>query len=198
MQHRTRLRGLHATLPDHREMTILPTPELPILQFVERPSIIDLGWGHPDPVLLPVEAIQRGCSNALDRYGDDALQYGYAAGPGPLLEWLTARIAEREGRTPAPDEVITTGGASSGLALVLTALTQPGDTVLVESPTYHLAIRILRDHGLNLVPIPSDADGMIVESLAAQLRMQRKSGTPVRALYTAPTFNNPIIPPALP
>src|SRR5262245_42495588 len=102
--------------------------DLPIVQFVERPSIIDLGWGHPDPALLPTAVIGRACATALARFGADALQYGYCGGPGPLLKWLIARIGEHEGREPSPEEIMVTGGASSGLELVLSALTKPGDT----------------------------------------------------------------------
>lgn len=84
-----------------------------------------------------------------------------------------------------------TAGTSSGLDMVLTALTQPGDTVFVESPTYHLAVRILQEHRLNLVPVASDRDGMIMERLAAQLADQKTLGKQARVLYTVPTFNNP-------
>ena len=164
---------------------------LPLVQIVHRPSIIDLGWGHPDPALLPVDAIRRACASALERFGPDALQYGHVAGPGPLLEWLITRIAQSEGHAPASDEVMITGGNSSALECIVTMCTLPNDTVLVESPTYHLAIRILRDHRLNLIPVPSDGNGMVVEALAAQLVDLKHSGTRVRALYTVPTFGNP-------
>ena len=163
----------------------------PILQIVRRPGIIELGWGHPDPALLPVQALRLASAAALDQFGADALQYGHAAGPGPLLEWLAERIGRQEGRRPGPDEIMTTGGISLGLDALLTALTAAGDTVLVESPTYHLALRILRDHALNLVPVPADDDGLRVDALTSILAHQRNSGQPARALYLVLTFNNP-------
>ncbi len=163
----------------------------PILQVVHRPGIIDLGWGHPDPQLLPVAAIRRAADRTLDRYGSHALEYGYAAGPGPLLDWLSARIEENEGRAPGPDEIMLTGGSSLGLDQLLTQLAGPGDTLLVESPTYHLAIRTMQDHRLNLVPVPSDENGLQVDALREILADLRRQGRAPRALYTVPTFNNP-------
>ncbi len=163
----------------------------PVLQLNIRPNIIELTWGHPDPALLPVAALRRAGLAALDQYGSDAMQYGHPAGPGPLLEWLAERIGRQEGRAPALDELMTTGGISLGLDQLLSRLAVPGDTILVESPTYHLAVRILRDHRLNLVPVPSDLDGLRLDALGQILARLRAEGTHPRALYLVPTFNNP-------
>jgi len=163
----------------------------PTIQLALRPGTIDLAWGHPAADLLPVAAMQRATVAALTRFGADALTYGHPAGPGPLLAWLQARIARQEGRMPAADEIMITGGISHGLDQLLTLCTEPGDTVLVESPTYHLAVRIMRDHPLQLVPVPADQDGLQVDALAEQLTDLRRAGQRVRLLYTVPTFHNP-------
>jgi DNA-binding transcriptional MocR family regulator len=142
-----------------------PVPELPILQFVARPGVLDLGWGHPRPELLPVAEWRDATAAMLDTVGWPALTYGYAAGPGPLVEWLSAR----NGTDPAG--IFVTAGASQALTLLCQLLTKPGDTVLVDTPTYHLALRIFRDHGLRLAP-PRDLAG-------------------AKFFYTVPTFGNP-------
>ena len=165
--------------------------ELPIIQMVHRPGLIDLAWGHPDPELLPVAALHRASRAALESFGPDMLQYGHPNGPGPLVGYLAERIAQREGRRPAPDELLVTGGISIGLELVLRHVAQPGDVVLVESPTYHLALRIMRDHGLTLIPVPTDAGGLRLDALAEIVAAQQRSGYPARALYLVPTFSNP-------
>jgi 2-aminoadipate transaminase len=164
---------------------------LPTLQIELRPGIIELGWGHPPPDLLPVEQIQRAAGATLARYGAEALTYGHPAGPGALIEWLCERTGRSEGRTPAPDEVLITGGNSQAFDQILTLCTQPGDTVLVESPTYHLAVRILREHPVNLVGIPMDQDGLIVDALTETLADLRRQGIRPRLLYSIPTYHNP-------
>ncbi len=166
-------------------------PELPIIQLTLREGILDLGWGHPDGALLPVEAMRRAAARALEHYGADTLAYGDAHGPGPLRAWLVARIAAREGRAPDPSELMITGGASQGLDLVCALLTRPGDVALVESPTYHLAVRILRDHPLELVPVPRDEGGLRLDALEQIVAGLRRSGKAPRLLYTVPTFHNP-------
>lgn len=164
---------------------------LPTIQLALRPGLIDLGWGHPDPALLPVEAMRRAAQATFDRHGADALAYGADRGPGPLLAWLIERIGREEGRAPAPDEILVTGGVSQALDQLCTLCTRPGDVVLVESPTYHLAVRILRDHPLELAPIPFDLDGLHVERLAELLANMRLAGRRISFLYTIPTFHNP-------
>jgi len=170
---------------------MLDAAALPIVQIVHRPGVIDLGWGHPDPSLLPVEGLRHAASAALDRYGAAALAYGSERGPGPLLRWLIAYIGAREGRAPAADAIIITGGISHALDQVCTLLTRPGDTVLVEQPTYHIAVRILREHPLDLVAVPSDAGGLRPEAVADTIAMLQRQGRTPRLLYTVPTFNNP-------
>lgn len=161
------------------------------IQLVLRPGIIELVWGHPDPALMPVAAVRRAATAALERYGSDALMYGADPGAGPLRAWLCERIGLAEGRAPAPDELMITGGNSHGLSQLCALCTQPGDVVLVESPTYHLAVRILRDYPLDLVPVPADAHGVQVDALAERIAALRRSGRAPRMLYSVPTFHNP-------
>src|SRR5215212_159901 len=97
-----------------------------IVQLVLDPDVLDLGWGHPDPALLPVSGLQAATADALSRYGGQSLSYGHPAGPGPLIEWLIARTAQQEGRAPQPSEVMITGGVSLALDQLCTLVTQPG------------------------------------------------------------------------
>jgi 2-aminoadipate transaminase len=164
---------------------------LPLRQFDQPPGMIDLGWGHPGPDLIPTDGLRRAAARTLHRYGPDALGYGYAAGPGPLVAWVCDRLGVVDRRSPVPDDVVITAGNSHGLEQLASLLTAPGDAVLVESPTYHLAVRILQDHPVELVPVPSDTEGLCVDSLPAIVERLRREGRIVRLLYTQPTFHNP-------
>ncbi|MDW8148325.1 MAG: PLP-dependent aminotransferase family protein [Roseiflexaceae bacterium] len=167
------------------------SPVLPILQIVHRPGILDLSWGHPDPAVLPVAALRRATATVLERYGAEALTYGAERGPGPLIEWICTRLAHTDARAPEPTDVVITAGASQALDLLCTLCTTPGDTVLVELPTYHLAVRILRDHPLELVAIPADANGINIDMLETLLAQLARCGKRARMLYCVPTHHNP-------
>ncbi len=154
---------------------------LPIIQFADRSGLVDLGRGHPRPALLPVREWADAVADAVREYGPAALGYGYPAGPGPLVEWLAGRLG-----VPAA-EVFVTAGGSHALDLVCALLVRPGDVVLVDSPTYHLALPILRDYAARLVPVPA-GDAVAVADRVGELRA---AGHRVPLLYVVPTFNNP-------
>jgi 2-aminoadipate transaminase len=166
-------------------------PTLPTIQLTQRPGIIDLGWGHPDSALLPVDELRQAADAAIEHWGAEALAYGADRGAGPLIEWLCERIAQTDGRAPRYDELVITGGVSHGLDQVCALNTRPGDIMLVESPTYHLAVRILRDHPVELVPVASDEHGLSIDALTETLGGLRRAGRSARMLYTIPTFHNP-------
>lgn len=171
------------------ETTLSDGPAL--TQMVRRPGFSEFDWGQPDPDLLPVDGIRRATAAALDEFGPTALVYGAAEGPWPLLHWIRDRIRQAEGVTVDVDEIVGTGGNSDGLDQICTLFTGPGDTVLVESPTYHLALRIMRNHRLDLVPVPMDGNGLRVDRLEAILDTLAREGRAARLLYTIPTFHNP-------
>lgn len=167
------------------------SPARPTLQIRHRPGIVELGPGQPDPALLPVEAVREAVETTLAVDGAAALGYGAAAGPGPLREWLAAWAGAREGRAVRPEEVLVTGGASSALAHVCHAFTTPGDAVLCESPTYHLAAQTLRDHGLRPVGVVTDGEGIVPAALEQALAAVGARGGHASLLYTVPAHNNP-------
>jgi DNA-binding transcriptional MocR family regulator len=77
------------------------------------------------------------------------------------------------------------------LSLVAAVLAEPGDAVLVDSPTYHLAFPVLADRGLELVRAPADDDGVDPAATGELIRSLRAAGRRVPLLYLVPTFANP-------
>lgn len=166
-------------------------PRLPLLQFEDRPGILDLSWGHPQAALLPAGPWSDAVRQTLRRSGWQALTYGYAPGPGPLIEWLSEHYRHLEGTATEPGHFFVTAGASHALALVSTVLARPGDVVLTDAPTYHFALRILRDREVDLAPVPADDDGIDPAALQPLVTSLRAAGRRVTLLYLVPTFGNP-------
>lgn len=164
---------------------------LPDIQLSLRPGIVEFGWGHPDAALLPTADLARAATYALETAGAEALAYGAEQGPGRLIEAIRQRLAQTEGDVPPEDHFLISGGISQALEMLCVQLTRPGDVVLVGEPSYHLAQKIFRDHGLQLVGVPSDAQGLHVEAIDALLTMLRRRGERVALVYHVPTFNNP-------
>ncbi len=164
---------------------------LPDAQHFMRPGIIEFTWGHPDPALFPTEELARAATLALARDDRAELCYGAVQGPGSLIRQLCAWLGQREGRAIPQERMFIAGGLSQGLDLLCTLYTRPGDAILVDSPTYHLALRVFRDHGLELIPVAGDADGLRPDALADALARLHREHRQARFLYLVPNFGNP-------
>jgi DNA-binding transcriptional MocR family regulator len=175
-----------------REVAVSRSLDIPqSTQMVLREGFCEFTWGQPDPDLLPVTEMRRAVETGLATYGPAALSYGAAEGAWPLLGWIRERVERIEGYSTGLDECLGTAGNSDALDQICTLFTRPGDVALVESPTYHLALRIMHDHGLDLHAVPLDDDGLDVGALQTTLRSLKRAGKRARLLYTIPTFHNP-------
>ena len=160
--------------------------ELLITQFNLPAGFIDLGMGNPDLSLLPLEALRQ-TAEAYFATGDGrCLQYGAEQGDGYFRHALASFLTAANNTPVDPDEIFVTSGASSALSLICTLYAHPGDVIFAEQPSYFLALRIFEDHGLSVIPIPMDNDGLRLEALEEKLAEYRP-----RFLYIIPTFQNP-------
>ncbi len=150
------------------------------------PDVIDFGAGQPSLHLLPLELLREA---AADRFGHDDpayLAYGAEQGDGYFRKSLAKYLSEHYRMPVDFNDLFITGGASQGLDLICTLFSRPGDTIFVEEPSYFLALRIFADHGLNIVSLPMDDQGLVIEALEQKLLKD----TPA-FIYTIPTFHNP-------
>ena len=118
-------------------------------QVVVAEGVIDLGVGQPNNAILPVDYIRRA---AVVQFGDspEFLQYGAEWGDGHHRIALGDYLSEAYGTPVAPEQLFSTNGNSQALEMLCTVMTEPGDVVIVEEPTYFLAFQMFRDHGLEI------------------------------------------------
>lgn len=157
-----------------------------IAQLKPTADRIDLGIGQPDPALLPTEPVRRAVQHRLQRFDPEILQYGCEAGNGYFRTALAEFLRQNGAGAVAPDGLMITAGVTGALEMICTVLTRPGDTIFVEEPTYFLALRLFADRHLNLVGVPTDGNGLIIEALEARLAEVRPA-----LLYTIPVYHNP-------
>ena len=156
-----------------------------ISQFTVPDDFIDLGVGQPESKLLPLELFQQASSHALQG-PREILQYGAEAGDDYFRSSLASFLSKHYAQNVEASSLFITNGISQALAMICTLFTKPGDTIFVEEPTYFYALDIFRDYGLNIISVPVDDKGLIIEDLESLLRKHK----PV-FIYTIPTFQNP-------
>ncbi len=155
-----------------------------LLKLTEKPEIISFAGGLPAPEIFPVEEFSAACARVLRDFGAKSLQYSTTEGYLPLREMI-ARHTARYGIKITPDNILITSGSQQALDLLGKIFINPGDRILVESPTYLGAIQAWNAYGAEFVTVPMDRDGMITDALEEALR------TGPKFIYVLPNFQNP-------
>ena len=115
---------------------------------------ISFARGAPSADILPHEAVREAAERALASDWEKALSYGTGIGHPGLCQW----IAERHGDLD-PAQVMVANGSLEAGAMLFQHLLAPGDRVIVEQPTYDRTLLLLQQLGVELVPVPLEADG---------------------------------------
>jgi DNA-binding transcriptional MocR family regulator len=175
------LPSLAAQLADVRS-----SPVRDILELTQRAEVISFAGGLPAPELFPAELIAGAFATVLaPTVAARALQYSSTEGDPLLRELLAQRLALR-GLPADRDEILVTTGSQQAIGLVASVLLNPGDSVLVENPSYLAALQCFSFAGARLVPVPCDDEGLEPDALPELIARHAP-----KFLYLVPTFQNP-------
>lgn len=156
-----------------------------IFHLLGQPGMISFAGGNPAASALEPEVISELGREALEKHGWTVLQYGATEGFAPLRESI-AEYVKRAGISARPEQVLPTQGSQQAMDLLAKALLNPGDPVLVESPTFLGALHTLRTYRADLKALETDEDGVIVEAAEEAIKRYRP-----KLMYVIPTFQNP-------
>jgi len=117
-----------------------------LLKVTEIPGIISFAGGLPAPEVFPVEEFRQACDRVLRDRGAQAMQYSTTEGFMPLREMI-ARHTSRFGIKINIENILITTGSQQALDLIGKIFINPGDRILVESPTYLGALQAWNAYG---------------------------------------------------
>ncbi len=157
-----------------------------LFAVASRPEVVSLAGGMPYVQALDTEIFADIAARVVREQGTTALQYGSGQGDVVLREQILD-IASEVGIKSHADDVIITVGSQMGLDLVTKVFCDPGDTVLVESPSYVGALGVFRSFECNVVHVEMDDQGLNPDALKQALATHRN----VKMIYTIPSFHNP-------
>ncbi|MBF9191081.1 PLP-dependent aminotransferase family protein, partial [Enterobacter hormaechei] len=156
-----------------------------LLKHSKMAGVISLGGGIPNPDLFDHEGLKIAADAVLSQHFGEAFQYGLTEGVPGLREEIQ-RICEGRGIACKADDVVITSGSQQSLDVLARALINPGDTVVVERPTYLAALQVFGLAQANFESVGTDGDGMKVDELEALVATKT-----IKAVYIVPTFGNP-------
>ena len=150
-------------------------------------DVINLALAVPDVSLLPIAKINKSVIHALRNSKDHCVSYEHTQGNVELRKQI-AKLSFNWGGKVKPDDVIVTSGCLEAISMCLKAVTNYGDTVAVESPTYFGIYQAIESLGLKVVEIMSDPiTGADLNSLQTAIKNFK-----VKACVVIPNFNNPL------
>ena len=158
-----------------------------LLKLTARPEIISFAGGLPAPELFPVADLKAAMDAVMDECGTAALQYGVTEGPKHLRDQIADRLAAKNNIITDADHLILTAGSQQGLDFIGKLFLNPGDVVVLESPSYLGAINAFKQYEPNFIEVPTDENGMIMEELDRVLATTEN----VKLIYVIPDFQNP-------
>jgi 2-aminoadipate transaminase len=161
-----------------------------ILKLTQRPEIISFAGGLPAPDTFPVDLLDDIMSKVLQDRGRTALQYGTTEGDVRLRSQIKQWVAT-DGIDVGVEQILVTNGSQQGLDLVSRVLLDPGDTVVVELPSYLGGLQAFRSYQAQMVGVAQDRNGMQMDHLAEQLQSLRQKSIKPKFIYVVPDFQNP-------
>lgn len=159
-----------------------------LFEAMTDPDTISFGGGAPAREALPVEAIHDIALEVLTREkrGIQALQYGNPIGIPDLRQAAIDRLLTPKGLKADLENVMIVSGGMENINLVSHLYLEPGDVVLVESPTFVQSVQVFRMFEARCIACETDDNGLVIEDVEAKI----KKYSP-RMIYVIPTFQNP-------
>jgi len=161
-----------------------------LLQLTQDKNLIQLGTAPPNTDVPSVKQLNRIMSKIIreDTYNSSSIA-DYDPPPGNKnLRRQIARRMLNAGIKVQPDEIIITTGCQEAMTLCIRAVTKPGDTVVIESPSYFGTLKAIESMGLKALEIPTDAKTGISRT-ALELAIREWN---VSACILTPNFSNPL------
>ncbi len=162
-----------------------------LLKVAQDPEIISFAGGLPNPKSFPVDDIEDILHYVMKHYGKVALQYGTTQGLKELREQLAERAYKDGIMDITGENIIITSGSQQALDTIGKLFLNPGDTAIVELPSYLGGINAFRSYESNLEGVPLDKDGMRIDLLEEKIKELLKEDIIPKFIYVVPTFQNP-------
>ncbi|MGY4843863.1 aminotransferase-like domain-containing protein [Kocuria marina] len=145
-------------------------------------DIVRFAMGAPAAEVIPTEEFRRIAGEILT---DASFTYGATEGEPDLIDTVVNHFSDS---ASDPERIVITSGGMQGLDLAFKLFVDPGDLVVVESPTYTNGSGTALSYGADVLEVPVDDDGMDVDALET---LVAETGRTPRMIYTIPNFQNP-------
>jgi len=160
------------------------------LRIAKEPGILSLCPGVPYPGAYPTEKVVEVTSSLIKNNPEAIFPYGNPQGTLRIREAVVYRMKKR-GVDVSPDNIVMTAGSQNATDMVLRMIMDPGDTMIIEAPTFLGVLDSIKNWGFNLVEVPIDDDGIRTDVLKDTLTRLKSEGIHPKAIYIMSNYHNP-------
>ncbi len=159
-----------------------------LFQSMTDPEIISFSGGAPAAEALPVDLLREIANDVIrsDSRGIEAMQYGKPSGSPGLRQAVADTLLRPHGLLADPEEIMIVSGGLETVNLLCQMFINPGDVILVESPSFVHCIEIFDMFQAKCIPVDMDDDGIVPEDLEEKMQKYHP-----KMAYVIPTFQNP-------
>ena len=141
----------------------------------------------PDGDLFDIEELKKSFLNRISLEGHKLLNYGYAQGYKPLIDYLLEYMTNK-GADISNKDILITNGFTEGFDIIMSSFTQEKDYIICENPTHNTAIKIMKSHNLNILGVDINEDGLDFNMLEDNLVKYKNK---IKFAYITPSYHNP-------
>ncbi|HBF3333078.1 TPA: transcriptional regulator DdlR [Clostridioides difficile] len=141
----------------------------------------------PDEDLFDMEELKKSFLNRISLEGHKLLNYGYAQGYKPLIDYLLEYMTNK-GADISNKDILITNGFTEGFDIIMSSFTQEKDYIICENPTHNTAIKIMKSHNLNILGVDINEDGLDFNMLEDNLVKYKNK---IKFAYITPSYHNP-------
>lgn len=144
-----------------------------LFKLLSNGDIISFGGGNPSSSSFPVEQVKEITDYLLNEKAEQMLQYGATEGYAPLRSAISEHMLKPKGVDADESCILPTTGSMQGMDLICRIFLDRGDKVLVEAPTFLGVLQTLKIAGAELISVPSDDEGIIIDELEKLIKEHR-------------------------
>ncbi len=155
---------------------------------MSNPNVISFGGGAIAKESLAVDIIREIADDVLrvDKRGYEALSYGPVQGIADLRQAVVKDLLSPKGVIADPDNILILTGGLEAMNLMCQVFINPGDVILVESPTFVHCVETFEMFQAKCIAVDMDENGIVTDDLEAKIIKYKP-----KMVYVIPTFQNP-------
>ncbi len=162
-----------------------------ILRLSREPGMLSLAAGVPFPKSYPKDKVEEIVGKLIRDEPQIIFPYGHPQGTIRCRESVAYRMQQRGVKNTSPDTIVMTSGSTAAMDMITRMVMDPGDTIIIEAPTFMGCLDSIKNWGFNLVEVPIDEDGIQTDALRDILARLKKDGVKPKMLYLMSNYHNP-------